>query len=119
MPVTSRTRTRPAGPGRFARPGAAHRPRTSTRTRPYARVRPRRQPQKTGMAKLLERLPTASGGKAAGSKKGKAGGFAALAAAAAGLAYRNRDKLGGLMSRKRGDDPAAPPRSGPSTTPSG
>ena len=86
MPVTSRTRTRPAGPGRFARPGAAHRPRTSTRTRPYARVRPRRQPQKTGMAKLLERLPTASGGKAAGSKKGKAGGLAAHAAAAPRLA---------------------------------
>lgn len=113
MPVTSRTPARSAGRGRFARSGAAQRPRTSSRPRPYARVRPRRQPQKTGMAKVMQRLPTTG----AGSKKGKAGGFAALAAAAAGLAFRNRDKLGGLMSRKRSDDPAATPRPEPSTTP--
>ena len=120
MPITSRAPQRSAGRGRFARPGAAQRPRTSTRTRSYARVRPRRQPQKTGMAKVIERLPTAAAGKAAGSRTGKAGGFAALAAAAGGLAFRNRGKLGELMSRKRGDDgPAAPPHSGPSTTPSG
>lgn len=65
------------------------------------------------MAKMLERLPTA----APGSRKGKAGGFAALAAAAAGLAFRNRGKLGGLVNRKRSDDPGATPRSEPSTTP--
>jgi hypothetical protein len=107
MPVTSRTPAHSAGRGRFARTAA------STRPRPYARVRPRRQPQKTGMAKVLGRLPAP----AAGSRKGKAGGFAALAAAAAGLAFRNRDKLGGLMSRKRSDDPGATPRSESATTP--
>jgi hypothetical protein len=118
MANTARTRPRPAGSGRMARPGASH-ARRSTRTSPYARVRARRQPQKTGLAKLLERLPTGAAGKAAGSRKGKAGGFAALAAAAGSLAFRNRDKLGGLMSRKRGQEPATPSRSEPPMTPSG
>jgi uncharacterized membrane protein YebE (DUF533 family) len=68
---------------------------------------------------VVERLPTASAGKAASSKSGKAGGIAALAAAA-GLAFRNRDKLGGLLKRTRGaGDQRAPQSPETQTAPPG
>jgi uncharacterized membrane protein YebE (DUF533 family) len=113
MATTSRTKPRSPGTARFARAGASpgrRAARSTARTSPYARVRSRRQPQKTGIAKAIEMLPTGAAGKAAGSKSGKAGGFAALAAAA-GLAFRNRDKLGGLLNRTRGKDAQRAPQS--------
>ena len=60
------------------------------------------------------------------SKKGKAGGLA-LAAAAAGVAFKNRDKLGQLRHKDdagvtgttaTGDNNVAPPPATPPTTPS-
>jgi hypothetical protein len=58
------------------------------------------------MKKVLSAvLPGAAAKKAApSSKKGKAGGLA-LVAAAAGMAFKNRDKLMGMRHR----DNAAPP----------
>src|SRR5829696_7663008 len=107
---------RPTGrrPGR--RPGQSAAPN-------LAFARRRRQPQKSGAAKALaavtSKLPgggskrgkAKSTGKAAGAagalkSKGKGpAGIAALAAAAvgAGVAFKNRDKVGGAMKR-RGQD---------------
>jgi hypothetical protein len=119
MAVSTRTgRQAGAGQGRFVRS-------TSTRTgRRYARtasaprrrtptqgLRRRRQEPPSGVKKFLTALlPTAAAKKAApSSKKSKAGGFA-LVAAAAGMAFKNRDKLGELRRRQNG---------GTSTTPTG
>jgi hypothetical protein len=54
----------------------------------------RRKPQESGLKKAMSTiLPTTAAKKAApSSKKGKAGGLA-LAAAAAGMAFKNRGKL--------------------------
>ncbi|HLM50419.1 MAG TPA: hypothetical protein VK279_07715 [Solirubrobacteraceae bacterium] len=83
-------------------------------------ARRRRQPQKSGAAKALaavtSKLPgggskrgKAKSTGAAGALKGKGkgpAGIAALAAAAvgAGVAFKNRDKVGGAMKRKGQDD---------------
>jgi len=105
--------------GRFGRPGAAQTQarRTTPRRTPATRTAPRgRMPhmparfsrnkpkQKTGIAGALTGLlPTGAASKAtSSSKKGKAGGFAAIAAAA-GVAFKNRDKLAGMLGRKGGD----------------
>ena len=87
---------------RTTRPARASRGTSQARTRHLANVRSRRkQPQKKGLATTLTGLlPTGAAAKATpGSKKGKAGGFAALAGAA-GLAFRNRDKLTSMFGRK-------------------
>jgi hypothetical protein len=114
---TPRTGT---GTGRFARPGAAQTRarRTTPRRTPATRTAPRgRTPQmparfsrnkpkqKSGIAGALTGLlPTGAASKATpSSKKGKAGGFAALAGLA-GVAFKNRDKLGGMLGRKGGDE---------------
>jgi hypothetical protein len=73
-------------PGRYAR-AAAHRGQGLRRRKP---------PQPTGIKKVLSAAPS--------SKKGRASGLA-LAAAAAGMAFMSRDKL----SRRRGNEAAAPP----------
>ena len=108
---------RPTGrrPGR--RPGQSAPPN-------LAFARRRRQPQKSGAAKafaaVTSKLPgggskrgkAKSTGKAAGAagalkSKGKGpAGIAALAAAAvgAGVAFKNRDKVGGAMKRRGQDD---------------
>ena len=108
-PRSARTTPR-AGTGRFARPGAAQTrssrfPRTGA---PQARsgrmpsVR-RKPPQKKGLASAITgMLPTGAASKATpNSKKGKAGGFAALAAAA-GVAFRNREKLTAMLKKRQG-----------------
>jgi len=71
-------------------------------------LRRRKPPEPTGVKKVLSAvLPGAAAKQAAPrSKKGKAGGVA-LVAAAAGLAFRHRDKL----NRGRRPDGAAPPGS--------
>jgi len=126
---TPRTGT---GTGRFARPGAAQTRarRTTPRRTPTTRTAPRgRTPQmparfsrnkpkqKTGIAGTLTGLlPTGAASKATpNTKKGKAGGFAALAAAA-GVAFKNRDKLGGMLNRKGGDQ-RSPSQPTSATTP--
>ena len=118
MAQTTRSTPR-TGAGRFSRPGAAQTRanRTTPRRTPATRTAPRgRTPQmparfsrskpkqQKGIAGALGGLlPTGAASKATpSSKKGKAGGFAALAAAA-GVAFRNREKLGGLLNRKGGD----------------
>jgi hypothetical protein len=67
----------------------------------FSRNKPK---QKSGIAGAITGLlPTGAASKATpSSKKGKAGGFAALAAAA-GVAFKNRDKIGGMLGRKGGD----------------
>ncbi len=80
-------------PRRFA-------PRPATEPQRWSRVsggvlpRRARQPEPSGMQKMLGRL----GG---GKTTGKAGGVAMLTTMA-GLAYRNRDKLAALMNRGGG-----------------
>jgi hypothetical protein len=105
MPTATRT------PGRRA--PAQSRRRAPTQSR-YARaaahrgqgLRRRKPPKPTGIKKVLGAagsvLPGAAAKKAApSSKKGKAGGLA-LAAAAAGMAFKNRDKLGQLRHKDEG-----------------
>jgi hypothetical protein len=94
---TKTGRASSAGQGRFTRPAS-----TPRRGIPAQALR-RRQPEPSGFKKLAGALvPAAAARKAApGSKKGKAGGFA-LAAAAAGMAFKNRDKLARLRRRGSG-----------------
>ena len=111
----SRT-TAPSPRGRVLRPGTGQmRPRrTPARTpvqtmRPAGRITRRKAKQPTGIAGALARLlPTGAAAKATpGSKTGKAGGIAAMAAAA-GVAYRNRDKLTAMLNRKRASTESNP-----------
>jgi len=83
-----RTSTPATGRGRFARGSS-----TPRRTTPTTALR-RRKPQQSGIKKVMGAvIPTAAAKKAApSSKKGKAGGLA-LAAAAAGMAFKNRGRL--------------------------
>jgi hypothetical protein len=64
-------------------------------------LRRRRQPQPTGLKKVLAgMLPSGAAKKAApSSKKGAAGGLAVVAAAA-GVAFKNRDKLAQLRQKR-------------------
>jgi hypothetical protein len=114
MAIQTRTgRQARAGQGRFARPTSTRTGRafgtgryarsTSTprRLTPTQGLRRRRQAPPSGIKKVMAAvLPTAAAKKATpGSKKGKAGGLALLAAAA-GMAFKNRDKLGELRRRQ-------------------
>jgi len=94
------TRTTSAGQGRFAR-------NAMTRTQGLVRRKP---PKPTGMKKvagvITSALPTAAAKKATPSSKKGAAGSIALLAAAAGVAIKNRDKLG-RMTHRGGTDPVA------------
>ena len=97
MATGVRTRRAQPAPGRFTRSAPSVRRSVPTRAT-------RRRPAKpSGVQKLLGSvLPGARGAQAApSSKKGKAGGLA-LVAAAAGMAFKNRDKLARL---RRKDEP--------------
>jgi hypothetical protein len=92
----SRTgRTSGAGQGRFARSTS-----TPRRTSPTQGLRRRRQPEPSGIKKVMGAVLPATAAKKAtpSSKKGKAGGFA-LVAAAAGMAFKNREKLSQLRHK--------------------
>jgi hypothetical protein len=69
-------------------------------------LRRRRRPKPTGVQKVLRSMVPAGAAKKAApnSKKGRAGGLAVLAAAA-GMAFKNRDKL---KRPDRGGDVAPP-----------
>jgi hypothetical protein len=90
------TRTRTGRPATAGRGGFA---------RSSSTLRRRRQAEPSGLKKLAGAvLPAAAARKAApGSRKGKAGGFA-LAAAAAGMAFKNRGRLAGLRRSRSGSD---------------
>jgi hypothetical protein len=125
--VSAATRRRPQPGARFGRPATT----ASRRSRPRVNVR-RRQPQPSGVGKLLQGLAHKPGvsrgkgrgagtkGRGAGTKgrragaKGPAG--AALLFSAAGLAFKNREKLTSMLSRKdkeTGAPPVAEPADGP------
>ncbi len=72
--------------------------------------------QPGGIGGMLARLaPARAASKATpSSKRGKAGGVAVLTAAA-GMAFRNRDKLAGMLQRRRSG--AGPQETPPATTP--
>jgi hypothetical protein len=133
------TKTTPrTGTGRFARSGAAQtkpkrKPQSSTpRSLPRATTRSRNRPtptrfghmpgrkpqQKKGIAGTLTGLiPTGAAAKATpSSKKGKAGGFAAVAALA-GVAFTNREKLSGMLNRNKSGGEQVPTPVTPATTP--
>ena len=98
------------GQGRFARSSSV-----SRRSLPGQGLR-RRQPEPSGLKKVLRAVtPAAAAKKAApSSKKGVAGGLA-LAAAAAGVAFKNRGKLAELRHKdpepvtSGSDNTATPP----------
>jgi hypothetical protein len=105
MPAYTKTGRAPSyGRGRYARSTS-----TPRRTIATPGLRRRRQPQPSGLKKVMSAVvPAAAAKKAApSSKKGMAGGLAVIAAAA-GMAFKNRDKL------RRGDSRAPEP-----TAPSG
>jgi hypothetical protein len=111
------------GRGRFARPTTARTGRYARSTSTPRRFPPtqglrRRQPQPSGLKKVMSAvLPTAAAKKATpSSKKGKAGGFA-LIAAAAGMAFKNRDKLGELRRKQASGTSTTPATSDNASTP--
>jgi hypothetical protein len=121
-----------AGQGRFARSATTRTGRSFGAARGrYARTTstPRRLPQTPGLRRrrqappsglkraMTALLPTAAAKKATpGSKKGKAGGLA-LIAAAAGMAFKNRDKLGELRRKQPGGTSTVPASAGNASTP--
>jgi hypothetical protein len=63
----------------------------------------RRQPKQSSLQKAMGMLPM--GKKATPSKSGRGGtaGKAAMLSAAAGLAYKNRGMLSGLLNKRKGN----------------
>jgi hypothetical protein len=121
MSTRTRQAARGTAGGRFARSGATprRRPATAGRVVPRPPIHlGRRPPQKSTPAKLLASvtalLPGSRTTSSSGSSaKGKAG-FAALAGAAA-VAFKNRDKLSGLIRRNQSGETGTPPVTHPST----
>ena len=117
-------RPTPARAGRASVPGRGRYARSASTPRRFSPTQGlrRRQPAPSGLKKVVSSvLPTATAKKATpSSKKGKAGGFA-LIAAAAGMAFKNRGKIGELRRKQTGDTPATPAytdnASNPPTTP--
>jgi len=79
----------------------------------------RRQPKQSNLQKAVGMLPI--GGKKAGKKatsskssRGGTAGKAAMLTAAAGLAFKNRDKITAMLAKRRGDQ--TPPQTTPTTT---
>jgi hypothetical protein len=112
--------------GRSAEPSTqrSSRRRTSPATSRRRSIVPRRTPAKSGMAKLTDGVAGALPGRAnkgsgGGGGTGRTTGLAVLAGAA-GLAFKNRSKLQGMLRRKRsdaggtGDDSNAGPPPSPS-----
>ena len=132
MPTRTQTANRPAG-GRFGRPAGKPGQRTVRGQRTTSSRRPamppmRRKPQKSGAAKVAERLSgllPATRGKQRGAsggpgKKGTAG--LALLAGAAGLLMKNREKLTTMIRhRDSSGEPVKPvePQAAPVATNSG
>jgi hypothetical protein len=117
------TRTRPrthqqstASTRRFARSGAAPKSRRTTAGRSSGLTMPKRhRPPKSNKDKALETITGMVGGKkaaSAGGKGAKAGAGVAMLTAAAGLAFKNREKLTSMLKRGGGKpdtDTSLPP----------
>jgi hypothetical protein len=107
MPRSTQTvKPKRSAPGRFGRTGSPRRPNMMTR----------RQPQKSGAAKVAEKLGSAlPGSRAHSGKRGAAGsrgrkrttGGLALLAGAAGFAMKNRATLMSKIRRRRGSSTGA------------
>ncbi len=90
---------------------------------------PMAKPAPKGIGKLTSMLPGVGATRKASRKsssggKGKFGAGAALLSAAAGLAFKNRDKLAGVVKRRGGGEshtvaPASPADAGTTTTTTG
>jgi len=98
--------------GRFARSAS-----TPRRSNPTQGLRRRRPPEPSGVKKVIgAMIPTSAAKKAApSSKKGKAGALA-LVAGAAGMAFKNRDKLSELRRKDVDADATATSAGNGSTT---
>jgi len=120
---TRTSRSTPTRTGRFARSPAPTSPRrTPARRTPPSRyglaggvLQRRKAPPPSnlkralgGVSALLPAAGRASSKATPSSKRGKAGGFALLTAMA-GLAFKNRDKLGALTSRGEQRQVTPPP----------
>jgi hypothetical protein len=85
-------------------------PRPATDPQRWAKVsggvlpRRARQPQQSAMQKAIGMIPGMAKSTPAknGGRGGKAGGMAMLTAAA-GLAYKNRDRISAMLSRSKGE----------------
>jgi hypothetical protein len=99
MAGATKTRRPRSQQGRYARAGG----------RRSQGLRRRRQPKQSGLKRMVGAvIPAAAAKKAApSSKKGRAGGVAMLAAAA-GVAFKNRDKLRRPGRRDTPTPPSAP-----------
>jgi hypothetical protein len=118
---TTRSSRSAARPGRSGRPGSTARF-SRTGQKPSSRPLPPRftprsaKPKGKGKGKgagltgMLSALPMAKKAKpSSGSSRGKKGAGIALLTAAAGVAVSNRDKIGGMLSRNKGQsEPVAP-----------
>jgi hypothetical protein len=81
-------------------------PRTTSDPNRWRNATTRRKPKQSNMAKALGMLPI--GKKATPSKSSSRGGTAGKAAmltAAAGLAFKNRDKISGMLGKRKAADP--------------
>ena len=95
--MSTRTQQRPAGLGRFARHAAPPPGRFARHSAPSTSRLARTMPKRT-----VKVTPAKSHKKAKGFS-----GMTALAGVA-GLAFRNRDKIAGMMGRRRRNEPARP-----------
>jgi hypothetical protein len=116
--------------GRAQRPSARPRRQQTTTHRgaPFRRSQPQQSGVQKALSQVTEKLPGIGGGKArrsrfgrtsssGGGKKGTAG--LALLAGAAGLAMKNRDKIGGMFGRKSQGGSQGEPQGGSQGEPQG
>ncbi|UGS35662.1 hypothetical protein [Capillimicrobium parvum] len=114
--MTTRTRSRPASAGRFQSPTARRSPSSPPRRKPASagRATPRfgrPQPKQSALQKMAGTIGGLfGGGRSKASKRhtpsAKQGVGMAAIAGVAGLAMKNRDKLGKLIGRGGDEHPA-------------
>jgi hypothetical protein len=112
--MAASTRSRPRGSARFGRAATPPSGRFGRPATPRPRVNVRkRQPQPSGVGKLLQGLTKKKSGTSRGKGAGaKAPAGAALLFSAAGLAFKNRDKLTSMLGRKDADAGVQPVAAG-------
>jgi hypothetical protein len=78
---------------------------STTTSRRRTPARSRRQPQQSSIEKALARLPIGKKPPAKSSGRGGTAGKAAMLTAAAGFAFKNRDKISGMLGRRKAAQP--------------
>jgi hypothetical protein len=68
-------------------------------------ARPRRQPQQSNVQKAFGRLPTGKKATPTKSSRGGTAGKAAMLTAVAGFAFKNRQKITGMLGKRKAADP--------------